>query len=509
VLKVPADRVLPTHTDPVARAASTPIGGPWGRHAVVGRQWLWTPVRVLLAMALLTLAFGWLQKAPCQSANWSLSQPVLNTQTHQLQTVDGKQYVWLCYSDIIPLYGGEGLDHNAVPYRDHAVEYPVLTGWFMYTAAEIGRGYDHFARKASSVLPYSSAVETYYEVTVLMLVICALVMVWACAGLAGRRVWDAAMVAFAPLLIVHAFTNWDLFAVALGTAGMLAWSKRRAGLAGVLIGLGTAAKLYPVFLLGPLLVLCVRARKLGEFARCLFFVALAWAVVNVPVAVAWTPGWNTFFTNNADRGADPDTIWNVAQYAAGKSIPVGLLNTVTVVLFVLACAAIAVLGLSAQRRPRWPQLCFLVVAAFLLTNKVWSPQYSLWLIPLAVLARPSWRIFICWQAAEALLWFPRMYWLFQTSQNAHSSQDHLQVLVRGIDEKWFLLAVVLRDVLVVLYGVLIVRDILMPEQDLIRRSGMDDPAGGVLDGVDPEQERRLELRHPVQEEERDESELVG
>ncbi|MDX6246221.1 MAG: hypothetical protein QOE76_3944, partial [Frankiales bacterium] len=29
---------------------------------------------------------------------------------------------------------------------------------------------------------------------------------------------------------------------------------------------------------------------------------------------------------------------------------------------------------------------------------------------------------------------------------------------------------------------LVVRDILRPEYDVVRRSGMDDPAGGILDG---------------------------
>ena len=41
--------------------------------------------------------------------------------------------------------------------------------------------------------------------------------------------------------------------------------------------------------------------------------------------------------------------------------------------------------------PRLAQLGFLIVAGFLLVNKVYSPQYVLWLLPLAVLARPRWR----------------------------------------------------------------------------------------------------------------------
>ena len=50
-------------------------------------------------------------------------------------------------------------------------------------------------------------------------------------------------------MIVHAFTNWDLIASALAGDGLLAWA-RRPVLAGVLFGLGAAAKLYPAFLLG-------------------------------------------------------------------------------------------------------------------------------------------------------------------------------------------------------------------------------------------------------------------
>ena len=58
------------------------------------------------------------------------------------------------------------------------------------------------------------------------------------------------------------------------------------------------------------------------------------------------------------------------------------------------------------------QLAFLVVAAFLLTNKVWSPQFSLWLVPLAVLALPHRRILLAWMTIDALVWVPRMYYLY-------------------------------------------------------------------------------------------------
>lgn len=475
-------RVIPTQVDPTARAASGLIGGPWGRHAVIGRQWFWTPLRVILALAILMLALGWIQKSPCQSGNWALSQPVADSHG-KLVYITGKEYVRLCYSDIIPLYGVEGLAQGQVPYKDHAVEYPVLTGYFMYAAATVARQYDSLADGVPG-LPHPPPVQTYYEVTALMLSICLLVTVWAVARIARRRVWDAAMVALAPLVAVQGFTNWDLFAVMFATTGMLAWARRRHALAGVLLGLGAAAKLYPLFLLGPLFVLCLRAGKMREFGRALAGAVIAWSVVNVPVAVLWTQSWERFFTLNRTRPADPDTLWRVGETLTGSQIDPSVLNVGVGVAFLLVCIGVAYLAWAAPRRPRVAQLAFLLVAGFLLTNKVWSPQYSLWLVPLAVLARPSWRIFLTWQAIDAFLWFPRMYWFLKTRMQSYQNVDGYHVLVRGIDEGWFHLVVVFRDAAVVLYCIMVIRDILRPDKDPVRVDGDDDPAGGVLDRAD-------------------------
>ena len=49
--------------------------------------------------------------------------------------------------------------------------------------------------------------------------------------------------------------------------------------------------------------------------------------------------------------------------------------------------------------------------AFLLTTKVWSPQYSLWLVPLLALARPRWRLTLVWQFSEIAVWFVTLLWL--------------------------------------------------------------------------------------------------
>jgi uncharacterized membrane protein len=439
---------LPSRDDPVVRVASNAIGGPWGEHGALGLRRFWTPLRVLLALTTLTLAFAWLQKSPCQDGAWT----------------EGRQYTHFCYSDVIPLFFTEKLNEGAVPYVDHPVEYPVLTGAFMGAAAWV-----------ADKLPTENAVQTYYNVTALMLAVCMLVVTWSTFLLAGRRRWDAAIVALSPLLIVHAFTNWDLFAVALAGAAMVAWQDRRAGLAGVLLGLGTAAKLYPALFFLPLLVLCWRSRQLPAFGRAAVGGVLAWAAVNVPIALAYKDSWLRFLELNRERAADFDSLWYGFAQVLGGDNPAPKVNGVAAAAVLLGLAAVAALGLLAPRRPRLPQLLFLAVAVFLLANKVWSPQYSLWLLPLAVLARPSWRMLLAWQVTECLVWFPRLLWFLGTGS-------------KGIDYDWFFGAVLLRDAAVLALCAVVVRDVLVPEEDPVREpdatgAASDDPAGGVLDGA--------------------------
>ena len=70
-----------------------------------------------------------------------------------------------------------------------------------------------------------------------------------------------------PALLLTGLINWDLLAVALVAGALWAWSRDRPVLTGVLIGLGTATKLYPLFLLGPVLVVAWRRRRLRRVRR--------------------------------------------------------------------------------------------------------------------------------------------------------------------------------------------------------------------------------------------------
>jgi uncharacterized membrane protein len=328
-------------------------------------------------------------------------------------------------------------------------------------------------------LPGSVAAVVHFDISAVLLAPAWLVTVWALVRLSGRRPWDGALAAVSPLVVVHAFTNFDVLATALATTGLLAWARRRPVLAGVLIGLGGAAKLYPLFLLIPILTLCLRAGRFRDGLRATAAAGLTWVVVNAPIAAFFPAGWSEFFRLNGRRGADPDTLYTVVSTFTGWSgfdgalqpgeYPIEL-NLFAAGLFVAACGAIAGVALAAPRRPRLAQLCFLVVCAFLLTNKVWSPQYSLWLVPLAVLAIPRWKPVLAWMVLDALVWAPRMAYYLGPDRD-------------GLPIEPFLGAVVVRDGAVLVLCALVLREIWHPERDVVRLTGDDDPQGGVLDGA--------------------------
>ncbi len=444
---------LPSREDPVVATASELVGGPAGVRVVSGTGW-WTAVRVVLALAAFACILGFLQKAPCRADYFAENV-----------------YPRLCYTDIAPLYDGRGFAQGALPYVDTgdwpALEYPVLTGAFMTVAAWLTD-----ALGSADVPGYV----TFFDVNVVMLAACALLAVWFVASTHRRRPWDAAMIA--PGIVLTAYINWDLLAVALLAGALWAWSRERPLLTGVLIGLGAAAKLYPLLLLGPLLLLCFRAGRIPVFARVLLAATWTWLIVNLPVVLAAPDGWAAFYTFSRERPASFGSIWYALEQH-GHGIPQERLNLVAGGLFVLACLGVAWLALRAQHRPRVAQLLFLVVAAFVLTNKVYSPQYVLWLVFLFPLARPRWRDYLVWLLFEAV-YFVAVWWHLQGLTNPelalpswpHSVATALHVLAT-----------------LVICG-LVVRDALHPEHDPVREIDpttgtllVDDPGGGVLDGA--------------------------
>ncbi|MFV2017475.1 glycosyltransferase family 87 protein [Micromonospora sp. LOL_023] len=460
----------PSRSDAFVRGLSESIGGPLGRHAAgqdrvsprPGR--FWTAARVVLALICLSLAAHWVQKSPCMDGGWH----------------SNIQYTKFCYTDVLALYYAEGLNEGKVPYRDHPVEYPVVTGYFM---GMIGLP----VHALGADRPELNQAMWFYNANALVLCALAVATVATILALRRRRPWDAAMFALAPALVLTATVNWDMLPIAFAAFGLFAWVRQRPLLAGVLLGVGAAAKMWPLFLLGPILVLGLRSARIRATMIAIFTTLATIVALNLPVYYFAYDGWRRFFDLNSERAIDWGTLWYIGRYLDGKwfagvagdqgpfqwlSANIPTLNMLSYALFGLACVGIGALAMLAPRRPRLAALAFLVVAAFLILSKVWSQQFTLWLLPLIVLARPRWGAFLVWQAAEV------GYFLAFYGQLLGASTG-TQIIPEGV----FVLAATFRLAAVVALAVFVIRDILRPELDVVRGTYLDDPDGGVFDGA--------------------------
>ncbi|MCC3278666.1 glycosyltransferase 87 family protein [Arthrobacter sp. zg-Y40] len=449
--------VVPSRNDPFLRKFTEGIGGPLGRFTAPGvvTPGFFTVERVLILFTTVSALLAVLVKMPCRAGGWS-------TPDHFYQA---------CYSDWPELFGTRGLGEGVFPFFTEGAlfEYPVLLGLLAGATALVVPGEGASAVRALH----------YFDVNAFLAAGAWMVTVVATMRMSGRRPWDAAMVAVAPAAILVVFINWDIWAVMLATAGMLAFARNRPLAAGMLIGLGTALKLYPVLILGAVLVLALRTMRLRPALLTFAAAGLAWAAVNLPFMLRDFESWRFFLTFTSERPAGFSSIWFAwnltAERYGGVGVDAGFINFWAYALFALACAGIAVLALRSGRRPRLAQLAFLIVAAFILTNKVYSPQFVLWLIPLVALARPRWRDFLIWQFFEVMHWWA--IWMYLAKDTSGGAAQN------NIDSPYYVLAV-MGHVLATAYLMYrVVADILHPDGDPVRRTGADDPQGGPFDGA--------------------------
>jgi uncharacterized membrane protein len=344
----------------------------------------------VLAATFVTLSLGYALKAPCTAGNWS----------------DGRQYKIVCYTDVVPLFGGEQLQGNRLPYLDACApsagrcdEYPVLTMYLMRTSAWLAQ-------------PFGSTYQRFFEANALLLAALAFVVAWALYRAVGEK---ALFFSLAPTLVIYAFMNWDLLAVALATVATLAFFRERDGWSGALLGLGAAAKGYPALLVLPFALDRWRQGRRKEAALLCGAAAGTWLAVNLPFAAAAPHSWGTFFQFNAQRGADWDSLWFVACDRVGAnggscSWQAGTINVASFAIFLALTVLVWELRRHRLRETRAWTLGFPVIALFLLTNKVYSPQYGLWLLPWFALALPNLRLFVAFEVADVAVFVTRFSW---------------------------------------------------------------------------------------------------
>jgi hypothetical protein len=337
-------------------------------------------------------------------------------------------------------YGGQGisdipvyervytaLSDGQVPYRDFDLEYPPLAAALFWVAGVLPGDYaDGFSALMCASL-------------------CATVLgVMATARAAGfdrrREALAGAAVALSPLFLGNLVsTRYDLVLAALLSWMLWAAVSGRWRLCWGLLAAATLTKLVPLVLAPVLVLLQRRRRSIRPALRGLGASLLAVAVVMAPF-VALSPGgtWG-LVSYHLDRPLQiestggayllglnvlADVPVRVTTSFGSQGLPGGgpdVIAAISTVLLVSGLAAIAWTLLVLLRRARPPADARLALAAacasialLLATGKVLSPQFLIWLLPVAFLVdgrygRAAFGVALAAMAATQV-YFPSMYW---------------------------------------------------------------------------------------------------
>ncbi|WP_084478460.1 glycosyltransferase family 87 protein [Nocardia jejuensis] len=359
-----------------------------------------------------TLLLAYLNKARCAGAPFD--------ESGRSTIFDSVKDSNVCYSDIQFLWLGRDINEHVFPYLSGgitgdgmltggAVEYPVLSGLFMWLGA-LGADND------AAFLLHSALLLTPF----------ALLTAYMLGRMAGRA---ALLWAAGPPLVLYAFHNWELPVVCTAVAAfyvvtaMTRYSLRTRGiLAAVLLGIGFCLKLYPGIFLLPLLIHVLLGehdeyeRRRDYDVRGAVLVAvtglLTVIAVNLPFALSGYEGWRASITFQQLRHADITTnsIWywglrpmfgsSEAAEASFQDVVSMASPLLVLVSFALAtwlgCKRYVVTGVYP-----WIGVSGAMLCGFLLFHKVHSPQYTLWLIPFLVLLEVPWSLIGVYLLADA------------------------------------------------------------------------------------------------------------
>jgi uncharacterized membrane protein len=326
---------------------------------------------------------------------------------------DGRQYSRLCYNDIQPLYSFRDVQSNTFPYIHGeftadsqlvggAVEYPVLTGLFLWFTGL-------FANDSNS----------YLKVNALFLMPFGLMTAYLLGRMSGAR---ALMWAASPALIWYSFHNWDLLVVASVAAGLWSWHRGKNVAAAVWFGVGCALKMYPILFVVPVALERWHAGKRSDAGKVFAAGAGTALALNLPFMLINFDGWWATYAFHKARGPNFDSIWGLlGDGSTSQWLFMPKIN-LTVAALTLTWFAFALLAgwWRAKRDGVYPTLQVMgaLLVTFLLWNKVHSPQYTLWLLPFFVVLRVNVLWWLAYAAVDTLAYVGIFKWFYDISYEA-------------------------------------------------------------------------------------------
>lgn len=294
-------------------------------------------------------------------------------------------YIHACYTDIPALFSERGLNTNTFPYLSptNSIEYPPVIGlgnWLI-----------------SFITPSENSFRTFFDINALIILVLFFI-----SAIIVRKISPTYQYLFplAPAVIASLFINWDMWAVVSTLLAIYYFDKKKYEASGIWLGISIATKFFPIVLLLPIAIIFYRSSQMRLMYRYLFTTAIFWGAINIPIALTHFDGWLRFFKLNLERGADFGSIWYALSLLDIKIPHLDLINPLlSIALFI----GLAIYLLKLPSTPNLAAIALFALVIFTTVGKVYSPQYILWLTPLAVIALQNSKRLITfwfWQATE-------------------------------------------------------------------------------------------------------------
>ena len=328
--------------------------------------------RMIVLLAIIASLFSFAKFSQCEETVWA----------------GPNQYIHACYSDLPALLSERAFGQGQWAFSggDQAVEYPVLQGLVMWATAKVS----------------PSGPVNYFNFSAILI---ALLFIASTLIIFRARPDIAVIYALAPTGILALYINWDLWAIATMLLAIYWFDRKRELASAVVLGISIATKFFPIVLLLPIVIIFLRREEIRKAFQYCAITAGTFVAINIPVALTTPQGWWRFYDLNLHREADWGSIW-YALSALGINLT--HINYFTILALLIGVMIVAIFMLQSKESLTLAESAIFIFIVLMTVSKVYSPQYVLWLTPLALLALRdkrdlSW--FWFWQAAEVIYHF--------------------------------------------------------------------------------------------------------
>ncbi len=293
-----------------------------------------------------------------------------------------------------------------VPYLESPIEYPVITGFFIYFMWRIGGNL------------FGYAISTWIFLTLSMVVTALMLdkLTYLLKIKNNRVLW---FFVFAPSLLFFGIFNWDIIAVMLMVFAIYFFYKERPVMAGLFLSLGFNAKLFPILLL-PIMLLKTDIKNAIKMA--LVFLAVSF-ILNGYFIINSFDVWKATYLFHSLREPNIDSIWTLTNLSTSA------INLISMAIFLLFYIVL----IYHNKKYGFISLSFASILLFLLFNKIFSPQYLLWLLPFFVLTQAITRkVFYSLEAINLMVFFLTLYFVFVSKEQIFLTLSNVSVITRSL-----------------------------------------------------------------------------